>query len=234
MRYLSAEKIAHKLATKQPEGFHEFAWRIQGNSIHEWVGGGADPGFAPLAPAVKHQCDIDKGGECGIFVCVWCRKAMPWCWGAASGHELEDKLCDICWDERHQLPANPRTEIKMLEGLKSQSEPQMHLYTDHRNEDFFVAETLEEAKEHAVDDAEWCERCIESMRQVADTDVLTLNIKITPFDDGEEKGHTLEMGKDQPAVSKTAAEWAAFFSEGDIGAGGTGSGYFFSMGDDDD
>lgn len=228
--YFSEETLIHKtLIAKQPAGFYEFAWRLKG-ATPEWAGGGEDPDFAPLAPAAPHQCGNDEK-NCGLFVCLWCRKAMPWCWGAVGDNELENKLCDNCWDAR-RVAAGLRTEIKMLEGLKGQSEPIMRLYTDHHKDDFFVAETLEEAKEHAKDDADWCDRCVTSMVQVPDDEILTLRLRATPSDDGE--GQTIELGGDCEEVSKTAAEWAAFFSEGDVGAGGTGSGYFFSMTDDED
>ena len=50
-----------------------------------------DPRLASLpAAAVEHQC-ADEYAHCGVFLCVGCRKWMPYCWGAT-----DDQRCDIC------------------------------------------------------------------------------------------------------------------------------------------
>jgi len=53
---------------------------------------------------VAHCCvGIDPSHPtCGTFVCLWCRRAVPWCFGAGGDHGLDGRLCDDCCSDLHE------------------------------------------------------------------------------------------------------------------------------------
>jgi len=79
------------------EGLPEVAWDGDGR----WCGDGPAPaGGIPLL-GVPHVRSCG-GGSCGTFVCFWCRRAVPWCFGAGGDDGLDGRLCDDCWYELHE------------------------------------------------------------------------------------------------------------------------------------
>ena len=73
----------------------EVAW----DRIGVWAGDGAEPAEGRPPRDVPCQC-----GRCldATFVCLWCRRAVPWCLGSGANDTLDDLLCDDCWCERHE------------------------------------------------------------------------------------------------------------------------------------
>jgi hypothetical protein len=75
----------------------EVAWDRDGI----WAGDGVEPSSGRPERDVPCQCH-----KCGVatFVCLWCRRAVPWCFGSDQGDGPEEAidglLCD-CWCERH-------------------------------------------------------------------------------------------------------------------------------------
>jgi hypothetical protein len=43
---------------------------------------------------VRQICGPDKK----TYVCAWCRRSVPWCFGADNDMPL---VCDDCWAEAH-------------------------------------------------------------------------------------------------------------------------------------
>lgn len=72
----------------------ERAWDASG----AWCGDGLDPVTGPPPLAVAHQCSGSL--TCGTFICRWCERAVPWCFGSSGDDELSDLLCDDCTCER--------------------------------------------------------------------------------------------------------------------------------------
>jgi len=75
----------------------EIAWRESGS----WVGELAQPRAMPELD-VGHQCVSPD--DCGRFVCIWCRRCMPWCFGSTGENELQSALCDDCALEEEEGP----------------------------------------------------------------------------------------------------------------------------------
>lgn len=48
------------------------------------------------------SCTCGPFGVCqppeAVYVCAWCRRAVPWCFGA--GDDMPE-VCDDCWSEAH-------------------------------------------------------------------------------------------------------------------------------------
>jgi hypothetical protein len=42
---------------------------------------------------------LRKNGDCRRYFCHGCKRSVPWCFGACSGDEIADKLCDDCWSK---------------------------------------------------------------------------------------------------------------------------------------
>lgn len=99
-------------------------------------------------------------------------------------------------------------------------ETKMHLYLGNSANDYFVAESLEEAREEAADQAEYDDEQLSGITQVPDEEELELRLY--------EKGDTFDIETEEgiPTI-KTAQEWAQYLYNGDLGAGGTGKGFFF-------
>lgn len=74
----------------------EIAWDGDG----KWCGDGAEPAGGCPQLVVEHTTAC-RSPECGTFVCAWCRRAAPWCFGAGGDDGLDGRLCDGCWCELH-------------------------------------------------------------------------------------------------------------------------------------
>jgi hypothetical protein len=92
------------------DAIREIAWDGRG----KWAGDGPAPSYPRPPLDVKHQCGSRAQPErrdprCGIFTCAWCKRVVPWCYGAGGENELEDHICDGCWDERDKAsrPTRP-------------------------------------------------------------------------------------------------------------------------------
>lgn len=85
----------------------------------EWWLGGAfrrtrmrraekDPRLDSLpTAAVEHQC-ADQYVHCGVFLCVGCRRWMPYCWGAADAQPCDDCVCgDEKYSDNYSDPGEP-------------------------------------------------------------------------------------------------------------------------------
>jgi len=85
----------------------EIAW----NEAGAWTGRRTPcPGSKPAA-VVPCACSRESRtyayrhgvplvyADCGVFMCVWCRRFVPYCYGGSGVHPLEDSLCNACWCE---------------------------------------------------------------------------------------------------------------------------------------
>ena len=80
----------------------ESSWRFvkHGSVVLEqaWVGGVEVVPPPPMPePAVPHQCrelrDDAYHIDCGVWICPWCERAVPWCYGVDDDAPA---ICDFC------------------------------------------------------------------------------------------------------------------------------------------
>jgi hypothetical protein len=64
--------------------------------------------------AVPHERSC-REDDCEAFVCVWCRRSVPACFGGCGVDRIEHDLCNDCWCEREAF-AVPKQDARTITG----------------------------------------------------------------------------------------------------------------------